>query len=282
MEIIPVVQRLEHDTLIAIEWFGSNFMKLNQVKCHFLFAGHKHEVVFAKVGSSKIWESQREKLLGVYLDKDLSFKYHITNLCNKANQKLTALIRLSRFYNFDQRRVLIKSFIESQFGYAKLAWMFHDRGVNKQIDKIHERALRFVYRDEAHSFEELLEMDGSVKIHHRNIQAMAIEMYKSKNNIGTNIMKDIFIKRDNTADGPRTRFAQNNEFFLPQVNTVHYGHDSLRYFGCKIWAMIPDEIKSSETIGQFKKNIRNWYPHFCPCRLCHDYIGGVGYVTTFV
>jgi hypothetical protein len=139
-----------------------------------------------------------------------------------------------------------------------------------------------VYRDEAHSFEELLEMDGSVKIHHRNIQAMAIEMYKSKNNIGTNIMKDIFIKRDNTADGPRTRFAQNNEFFLPQVNTVHYGHDSLRYFGCKIWAMIPDEIKSSETIGQFKKNIRNWYPHFCPCRLCHDYIGGVGYVTTFV
>ena len=73
--------------------------------------------------------------------------------------------------------------------------MFHDRGVNNQIDKIHERALRFVYRDETHSFEELLEMDGSVKIHHRNIQAMAIEMFKSKHNIGTNIMGDICFKR---------------------------------------------------------------------------------------
>ena len=78
-------------------------MKLNEEKCHFLFAGHKHEVVFARAGDSTIWESTREKLLGVYIARDLSFKYHVSNLCKKANHKLSALIRLGSYYNFSQR-----------------------------------------------------------------------------------------------------------------------------------------------------------------------------------
>ena len=62
-DIKSTIRRLEHDTLIAIEWFGANYMKLNEEKCHFIFAGHNHEVVFAKAGFSTIWESTREKLL---------------------------------------------------------------------------------------------------------------------------------------------------------------------------------------------------------------------------
>ena len=281
-DIKPVIRRLEHDTLIAIEWFGANYMKLNEEKCHFLFAGHKHEVVFARAGDSTIWESTREKLLGVYIARDLSFKYHVSNLCKKANHKLSALIRLGSYYNFSQRRLLMKSFIESQFGYSRLAWMFHDRGVNHKIDKIHERTLRFVYGDDVRSFEDLLEMDGSVKIHHRNIQAMALEMFKVKSGTGTHIMNNIF-KMNDIVDRPVTRFSSNsNGFYLPQINTVHYGEDSLRFFGPKIWNLIPNEIKQIPTISGFKEAIKNWFPPICPCRLCRDYIGGVGYVSTNV
>ena len=278
-DIKSVIRKLEHDTLLAIEWFGANFMKLNEEKCHFLFAGHKHEVVFARAGSSTIWESTREKLLGVYIDKDLSFKYHVSNLCKKASQKLSALIRLGRFYNFSQRRLLMKSFIESQFGYSRLAWMFHDRGVNNKIDKIQERALRYVYGDDVRSFEDLLEMDGSVKVHHRNIQAMALEMFKVKNGSATEIMNNIF-KINRNPNRPATRSFDSNPFCLPRANTVHYGHDSLGYFGYKIWNLIPEEIRQKETVAGFKNAIKSWFPSICPCRLCQNYIGGVGYVTT--
>ena len=37
-----LIRRLEHDSVLAIEWFESNYMKLNQDKCHFLLSGHKH------------------------------------------------------------------------------------------------------------------------------------------------------------------------------------------------------------------------------------------------
>ena len=50
-------RRLEHDPMLAIEGFEKNCMKLNQDLCHFLLPGHKHEVMLAKIGHSKIWEN---------------------------------------------------------------------------------------------------------------------------------------------------------------------------------------------------------------------------------
>ena len=46
------VRRLEHDSMLAIEWFESNYMKLNQDKCHFLLSGHKHEIIWGNIGQT--------------------------------------------------------------------------------------------------------------------------------------------------------------------------------------------------------------------------------------
>ena len=77
----------------------------------------------------------------------------------------------------------MKSFIESQFSYCPLIWMFCSRRMNQKINHIHERAFRVVYKDYTSSFEELLKRDKSVCIHHQNIQKVAIEMFKVKNNV---------------------------------------------------------------------------------------------------
>ena len=61
--------------------------------------------------------------------------------------------------------------------------MFCSRKMNNKINYIHERALRLVYEDYKTSFEELLSKDNSVSIHHRNIQDVAIEMFKVKNDL---------------------------------------------------------------------------------------------------
>ena len=178
-----LIGKLEHDSLPSIEWFNSNFLKLNAGKCHLVISGHKYESVWAKVGETKIWEENRVKLLGVDIDSKLSFKNHVSSLCTKAGRKLTALTLLVSFLTIEKRRLLMKAFIESQFNYCPLVWMFHSRKLHNKINKIHERSLRIVYNDDSSSFEELLSKDNSVSIHHRNIQSLAIEMYKSKNNL---------------------------------------------------------------------------------------------------
>ena len=55
-----MVRRLEHASMPVIEWFQSNYMKLNQDKCHFLLLGHKHETIWANIGQTKIWESENK------------------------------------------------------------------------------------------------------------------------------------------------------------------------------------------------------------------------------
>ena len=83
----------------------------------------------------------------------------------------------------DKLRLLLKAFIESQFSYCSLIWMFHSRTLNNRINNLHERALRLVYNDHISSFEQLLYRDKSFSIHERNLQKLAVEMYKVKNNI---------------------------------------------------------------------------------------------------
>ena len=185
--------RLEHDRKLAIEWFENNYMKLNEDKCHLLVAGHKYESLLAKIGKARIWESKNEKLLGLTIDRNLNF---VITLCKKPGRKLSALSRISNYMSFEKKRIILKAFVESQFGYCQLTWMFHSRKANAKINHIHERAFRIVYKDNNSSFEELLRKDKSFCIHHRNIQSLAIELFKVKNNLSNRIMCDIFETRN--------------------------------------------------------------------------------------
>ena len=72
----------------------------------------------------------------------------------------------------------MKAYFMSQFGYCPLVWMNHSRSLNNRINTLHERALRLVYNDFTSSFAELLEKDNSVTIHQKNLQNLAIEMFK--------------------------------------------------------------------------------------------------------
>ena len=179
-KIEDLLYNLEYDIKSATVWFDNNYMKVNKDKCHFLVSDNITEHFWAKVDDELIWESREEKLLGVIIDKNLNFNSHLITLCKKVGQKVTALARIMRFLPFDKRRLILKTFIESQFSYCPLVWMFCSQNMNRKINHIHERALRLVYKDYRSSFEELLRNDKSISIHHRNIHSVAIEMFKVK------------------------------------------------------------------------------------------------------
>ena len=113
-----LINRLKHDSLLAIEWFEDNHIKLNQKKCRLLIFEYKQENIWARIGQTKIWKSRKQKLLGVEIDSNLNFDLYLSSLCKKAGKKLSVLARLSSFMSLNQRRTLMKAFIKSQFGYC--------------------------------------------------------------------------------------------------------------------------------------------------------------------
>ena len=94
MDLNSLIKRLEHDSFLAIEWFKNNNMKSNQDKCHLLVSGYKNENVLANIGNEKIWDSNKRKLLGLDIDRNLNFNEHASSLCRKAGNKLSVLARL--------------------------------------------------------------------------------------------------------------------------------------------------------------------------------------------
>ena len=251
-------------------------MKLNADKCHFLVPGTLDEHLWINVGGELIWESSHGKLLGITIDKNLNFKAHLKEICKKASAKVTALARVVRLLPFFRRRMLLKSFIESQFSYCPLVWMFCSRQMNRRINHIHERALRLTYGDYTASFQELLKKDKTVSIHHKNLQHLAIEMYKIKNDLAPEVMKNLFEQKEASYCRSGSSFAR------PNVSTVNKGLNSLRSFGPVMWnIMLPGKYKACTNLDDFKNAIKHWTPDNCRCTLCKTYVSGLGYTNIF-
>ena len=89
-------------------------MKLNKDKCHILVTGDKHENVWVKMGDEKFWEIAKQKLLRMEIGRNLNFDDHEFLLCKKAGRKRAVLTRLSKFMRFKQKRILMKTFVESK------------------------------------------------------------------------------------------------------------------------------------------------------------------------
>ena len=89
-----MIRNLESDTGSAVLWYDANYMKLNQIKCHFIMSSNSAEPFWMKVGEQSIWEFDHRELLGVIVDKKLKFDKQIESICKIAKQKVTALSRL--------------------------------------------------------------------------------------------------------------------------------------------------------------------------------------------
>ena len=112
--------------------------------------------------------------------------------------------------------------------------MFHSRNLNNKINRIHERALRLVYENNLR-FLELLDLDNSVTVHQKNLHVLVTENCKVKNVIAPEIMNDI-----SEPQNPSHNLKPScNEFMRENIKTVHYGLQSVRHLGPKIWELVP-------------------------------------------
>ena len=96
------------------------------------------------------------KRLRLQLDDKLNFNLHISNICKSAANQLNVLIRLEKFMNFEEKKILIKSYFMANFNYCPLVCMLSTASSLKKIENLQKRALWFLCNDYEISDEELL------------------------------------------------------------------------------------------------------------------------------
>ena len=97
--------------------------------------------------------------------------------------------KCTEYMDLPNRRIFMNAFFHSQFNYCPLVWMCT---TNRKINRLHERCLCITCNEKQSSFEELLEKDGFVSVDDKNIQYIAVEMYKVSNGLSPRLISGIF------------------------------------------------------------------------------------------
>ena len=269
-----VIKVLEEDSNQLNLWYKYNYLKPNCDKYHLLLSS-KDDTLSVNIDNVTVQNTcEEKKILGILLNNDFSCIPYVKKICRQASKKLHALTRISKFMSQHKRKVVMHAFINSQFSYCPLIWTFHgNRKLNDSMNKIQERALRLVYGYDTSTFNELLLKDNSFTVHERNLQKLAIEVFKYKNHLSPAIMNEIFKAKNYSYKLRDDRILRSHN-----VKSVYNGTETIRYRAQKTWDMVPDVIKISKSLIEFKRKIKQWKPTNCKCRICREYIDGVGFI----
>ena len=130
------------------------------------------------------------------IDGKLNFNEHVCRICSKASAQISALQRLTGLVDYPSRKAIYTSFIASNFNYCPLVWFFTSRENIDWIDKIQERALRFVLKDRISDYKNLLLKSGFDSFRIYAVKCLMIELFKILEGITPNYLSDLFVKAD--------------------------------------------------------------------------------------
>ena len=181
----------------------------------------------------------------------------------KASKQLAVLKRLGRFLTKRGKLTIYNSFIVSNFNCCPLTWHFCSTPSTNKIEKVQERALRFVNIDFTSSRQDLLFSTSTAPLHVRRMKQMATEVFKIVNDMSSKYIKDLI-----TIHNSSYNFRRENKASIPQVKSTRYGLRSFRYEAARIWNCFPNDLRKAESFPQFRRLLHAWDGIICKCPSC--------------
>ena len=194
-----------------------NSLKAYPKKFQFMVLGRSiSDSYVLHIDDMEITSTDVVALLDVSVDSKLTFKNHIDELCRKAWSKRHALRRIRLFLSKEKLRLLANAFINYQFLYATLIWMFAGKSSINKICKIHfRRKLQVVRNVHGKSYEELFTVCNDISVHQKHLRILAIEVYKSLMKTNPDFMWNFYAIKLIPYD-----LRTGEKLYLPTVNTT--------------------------------------------------------------
>ena len=263
--LTEIKENLVSDTKSILNWFRLNSLKANPGKFQFMILGDKsHHKHMLKINSIQVEACDDILLLGITIDKKSAFKQHIENICRKAQYKLHVLRRIRKFLTIEKAKILGNAFIDSQFNYALLLWMFCRKTLYSETEKIHHKTLKVIY-ESSDTYDNLLLQSNTVSVHQRHLRFLMTEIYKSISQLNPEFKWSYFTHKDMPYTLRKGPFLG-----LPKTHTFYYGTNAVHFRGSLIWNNLPAVVKSSDSLFEFKNKIKNIGDIDCGCLICRN------------
>ena len=141
-----LIHNLQHDCTAILRWCKDNNIQTNPDNFQENGFGRNGNniITYFTVENTTIHCDDSVLFLGVECDHLLTFNNHIAGICMKSARQLAVLKRLGHLLTLKGKLAIFKSFIECNFNYCRLIWHFCIQANTNKLEKIQERALRFI------------------------------------------------------------------------------------------------------------------------------------------
>ena len=178
-DIDQVEHAINADLKKVDEWYEFNQIKRNHSKYQAITFGRVERNPVLSCEETVIPIQDEMELLGVTIDNKLKFEGQIRKICRKVSQQVAVLNRLMKILPFELRIDIYRAFIAPHFNYCSESWHHCGKRGCAKLEKINERALRFVTFDKSTTYETLLKQLNLQSPLNQRIVKMAICVYKA-------------------------------------------------------------------------------------------------------
>ena len=198
-----------------------------------------------------------DKILGVFVDNNLTWSNHIKHLTKKIASSIWLLSKIKKFLSQAHRVQFYKSYIQPHIDFCNIVWGSSSESNKLKIFRLQKRACKVILD---YNVDDSIEAMNSLKIMSicdRLYLRKAKFMFKVYNNIAPAYISENFTLRNNDNTNIQLRSSSAGCFIPPKPRTECF-KQSLRYSGCLIWNSLPEEVKNAQTISTFHNRCLRW------------------------
>ena len=259
-----LITKTETSLLAIHNYFLRNGLLLNTKKTQCIFIGNSQLIsripnnIVISMNNTTITPSKLVKNLGLHLDQCMNFDTHIKELNRKVMGTLIYVNRVSGLLNKTARKICIESLVLSIINYCIKIWGTTTKSQKAKVQKLQNFAARVAvgglrkYDHVSPAYDEL----KWLKIENKHKFEVLIHIYKSLNNVypewlcNVDKVRDVRVVRGNT--------RQENMLYVPRFKT-DTGARSLEVLGPTLWNDLPNQVKHSTTLCNFKTNLIKFF-----------------------
>ena len=159
---------------------------------------------------------------------------------------------MKKILPFETRKCLYLAFIIPHFNYCSETWHFSNKSAIAKLEKVNERALRFVFNEKQRPYSELLNKIGLPSLENQRLAKIVCTVFNAINNEhAPKCIKELIVLRNN-----KYNLRGSDILKRPKASTTTYGLESWRFTAPKLWNSLPDSSRTVQTYKAFKNSIR--------------------------
>ena len=270
MSFRPESSIAQNQAMLALEecitdmrsWLLTHKLMFKDSKTEFLIIGtrqqlSKIQIDSVKVGGVDIKPVEKVRNLGSWFDNHMYMNIHVGKVCSKAFRGLYNIRQIRKFLSMDSTKTLIHAFVTSHLDYCNYLLAGIPQYQLQRLQKVLNAAARLIYQSPRHShITPILISLHWLPVKFRVDFKIALLVYKALNGSAPSYISALLSPK--SASKYDLRSDDQNLLQVPATKLKTVGDRAFTSAAPRIWNTLPLEIRQSENISIFKKQLKTF------------------------